>query len=356
MEEKLLGKGHEIYENGLRLGYTTGSCATAAALSAAKMLMNDESDILKLETPSGITLILEVLNKKIEGEYAYSEIRKSSGDDPDVTDGILIGAKVRKRNDDNIVITGGEGVGTIKRKGLFGKVGEHAINPTPRKMIQDALKPFGGFDVEIYVPNGREIAKKTYNENMGIEGGISIIGTTGIVHPMSEKALLDTIKLELNMNKEEHGTDEIVLVPGSYGKDMLKKMNVEKPAVEMSNYVGDALKMALEDGFKKIILVGHIGKFSKLSIGIFNTHSNVSDTRMEAFVYYLFKMNAKREDILKICSQNTAEIAMNMAIDMGYSEVIKLMEKGAEERVRRYLKKSDLDVKVIIYSMERGVI
>ena len=187
MEEKLLGKGHEIYENGLRLGYTTGSCATAAALSAAKMLMNDESDILKLETPSGITLILEVLNKKIEGEFAYSEIRKSSGDDPDVTDGILIGAKVRKRNDDKIVITGGEGVGIIRRKGLFGKVGEHAINPTPRKMIEDALKPFGGFDVEIYVPNGREIAKKTYNENMGIEGGISIIGTTGIVHPMSEK-------------------------------------------------------------------------------------------------------------------------------------------------------------------------
>lgn len=356
MDEKLLGKGHEIYENGLRLGYTTGSCATAAALSAAKMLVDEGSDILKLETPSGITLILEVLNKKVDGEYAFSEIRKSSGDDPDVTDGILIGAKVRKRNDENIVISGGEGVGIIKRKGLFGKVGEPAINPMPRKMIEDALKPLGGFDVEIYVPNGREIAKKTYNENMGIEGGISIIGTTGIVHPMSEKALLDTIKLELNMNKEEYGTDEIVLVPGSYGKDMLKKMNIEKPAVEMSNYVGETLKMALEDGFKKIVLVGHIGKFSKLSIGIFNTHSSVSDTRMEAFVYYLFKMNAKREDILKICSQNTAEIAMNMAIDMGYGEVIKLMEEGAEERIRKYLKKSDLDVKVIIYSMERGVI
>ena len=113
MDEKLLGKGHEIYENGLRLGYTTGSCATAAALSAAKMLVDEGSDILKLETPSGITLILEVLNKKVDGKYAFSEIRKSSGDDPDVTDGILIGAKVRKRNDDKIVISGGEGVGII---------------------------------------------------------------------------------------------------------------------------------------------------------------------------------------------------------------------------------------------------
>lgn len=356
MTEKILGSGHEIYENGLKLGFTTGSCATCAALAAAKLLCGEKSEYVKLLTPAGITLILPVLNLREDGEFSYAEIQKSSGDDPDVTDGIIIGARVRKREDNYIKIDGGVGVGTITRKGLFGEVGEKAINPTPRKMIEEALQPMGGFDVTIYVPDGVQIGKKTYNENMGIVGGISIIGTSGIVHPMSEKALLDTIKLEINMVKEEYGVSNILLVPGSYGKSMLKKTNMTIPSVEMSNYIGEALKMVVKAGFRKITLLGHIGKFSKLSIGIFNTHSNVSDTRMEAFLYYLYKMNVKREDIDLISDSNTAEIAMNLAIDMGYGEVIKNMEKGAEERIKKYLKDQDLGVKVYIYSMEKGVI
>lgn len=356
MDELILGSGHEIYENGLKLGYTTGSCATAASLAAAKLLCGEREDYIKLLTPSGITLLLQVYNLRLEGDKAFAEIKKSSGDDPDVTNGIMIGAEVSKRDDDLVVIDGGVGVGTITRKGLFGEVGQKAINPTPRKMIKEVLEPMGGFDVTIYVPDGEEIGKKTYNENMGIVGGISIIGTSGIVHPMSEKALLDTIKLEINMVKEEYGLSKIMFVPGSYGKKMKDKFGIDIPSVEMSNYIGDALKMAYDAGFRNISLLGHIGKFSKLSIGIFNTHSNVSDTRMEAFLYYLYKMNVKREDIDLISSSNTGEIAMNLAIDMGYGEVIKLMEKGAEERIKRYLKDSDLDVKVYIYSMEKGVI
>lgn len=356
LNEELLGNGNEIFENGMRLGITTGSCAAAASYAAAKALLGEKNEVLRVKTEVGITLEFEILNLNVNGDVASAEVKKFAGDDPDVTDGVIIGARVKKRTDDKIVIDGGEGVGTITRKGLFGEVGEKAINPYPRKMITDLLKDLGGFDVTIYVLDGEEIAKKTYNENMGIVGGISIIGTTGIIHPMSEKALLDTIKLEINMVKDEYGKENILLVPGNYGKSVKEKLKLDIPAVEMSNYIGDSLKMCYNSGFRKITLLGHVGKFSKLALGIFNTHSNVCDTRMEAFLVYLFKMNVKREDILEIIDSNTAEIAMNKAIDMGYLDVIKNMEQGAEEKIKKYLKDDNLDIKVIIYSMERGAI
>lgn len=348
-----------VVKNGknLRCGYTTGSCATGAAKAAVKMLESGkEIDYIEIETPAGVDLKLAISDIVIEKESVSCSIIKDAGDDPDATDGIKIYAKVEKRDDKKIVIDGGMGIGRITSKSFFGEVGQAAINEVPRKTIKKEIEKISqnGYDVTIYCPSGETIAKKTFNKNIGIEGGISIIGTKGIVYPMSEEALLKTIYMEVDNIGKNIGMDEILLVPGNHGEKLADSMNINIPRVKISNYVGDSLLYIYEKGFKSIKLLGHIGKFSKLAIGIFNTHSNVSDTRMESFVYYLSKLNAPKEFIEKIEETLTAEEAMNICIDEGYGRVIKDMEIGAEKRVKRYLKDESLDIEVIIYSMERG--
>lgn len=208
----------------LRCGYTTGSCSAAAAKAAVSMFINKKLiNRVKIDTPANIVLELEVMKPVIKEDYAECCIVKDSGDDPDVTDGIEIYARISKRKDNLITIDGGEGIGRIKRKGLFGEIGEAAINPVPRRMIEEEVRKVTeeGFDIVIYAPMGKLISEKTFNKNIGIEGGISIIGTTGIVEPMSEKALLDTIYLEIDTVYNE-GLREIILYPGNYGEKCLK--------------------------------------------------------------------------------------------------------------------------------------
>lgn len=342
----------------LRCGYTTGSCAVGATKAALIMLKNQEKiDYVKIMTPAGIELNLEVVDPVVENDYASCAIRKDSGDDPDVTDGILIYSKVSKRDDGKVILDGGEGVGRITRKGLFGEIGEAAINPVPKKLLLEVLEEFNetGINCEIVVPEGVEISKKTFNQYIGIEGGISIIGTKGIVYPMSEEALIKTIYMEVDMIVEKEGLDTIILTPGNYGQKIVDQLDIKGPSVQVSNFIGDALKYVYEKGFKKIILIGHIGKFAKLSIGIFNTHSSVADTRMEAFIYYLALMKASMETILTIDNCLTAEIALNECIKRGHGDIVQKMEEGAVERVKKYLKDKDLDIEVYIYSMEQGV-
>lgn len=342
----------------LRLGYTTGSCAAGAALAAATMLETGEPvEVIQLMTPAGILLKLEVEDVHMEEAFVSCAIRKDSGDDPDTTDGMLIYAKVEKTGTGTIEIDGGIGIGTIEKKGLFGELGEKAINPVPKKMIREALESVSkdGYRCIIYAPEGELIGKRTYNPNLGIMGGISIIGTSGIVYPMSEDAIIKTIELEIDVVEAEHGLGEIMLVPGNYGEKMKAKFQIELPHVQMSNYIGDALKYAYNKGFRNITLLGHIGKFSKLSLGIFNTHSKHCDTRMEAFVYYLYWADAPRKLVEEIAGCNTAEEAMNRTIEAGYASVIRAMEEGAEKRIKKYLKDEDLKVRVRIYSMEKGI-
>jgi cobalt-precorrin-5B (C1)-methyltransferase len=342
----------------LRCGYTTGSCATGASKAAALMLETGEKvSFVEIDTPAGIRLKLEVKNPSIYKDGASCAIVKDAGDDPDVTDGMEIYALVKKRDDGNINIDGGEGIGRIKRKGLFGQVGEAAINPVPRDMIEKELREVSncGYDVCIYAPLGEEIAKKTYNKNIGIEGGISIIGTKGIVYPMSEDALKKTIYLETDAIYEKNGDKNIVFVLGNYGENVAKSLNIDGGKVKVSNYIGDSLLYAYNKGFKSITLIGHIGKFSKLSIGAFNTHSKICDVRIEAFVYYLALRGAPLDLIKKVNDSITTEEALNLCIEEGYEYIVKDMTKGCEERIKRYLKDEDYPVKVIIYSMERGV-
>lgn len=353
---------HELYvvKDGkrLRCGYTTGSCAAGAAKAAAKMLMTGEQlDCIDIDTPAGIRLSLNICKTFINGEYAGCCVVKDAGDDPDVTDKLEIYARVSRRNDGQVVIQGGEGIGTITRRGFWGEVGQTAINPVPRRMIREALNEISpdGFDVVIYAPNGTEIAKRTFNENIGIKGGISIIGTSGIVEPMSEDALKKTIYLEIDSAYED-GADELVLFPGNYGENVVKGLKLGGRGIKISNFIGDTLSYINEKGFKGITLVGHIGKLSKLSIGAFNTHNKICDVRIEAFVYYLALAGAPREFLEKINNCKTSEEAVKLVMENGYEEVFTAMVKGCGDRIRSYLKQSALEVKVIMYSMDYGVL
>ena len=342
----------------LRCGYTTGSCATAAAKAAVTMLETGNIiNYIDIDTPANIPLKLEVHNPQIGQDYASCSIIKDAGDDPDNTDGIQIYAKVSRREDSQIIIDGGVGIGRITRKGLFGEIGQAAINPVPRQMIEKEVRQVSpkGYDVLIYAPEGEEVGKKTFNENIGIKGGISIIGSKGIVYPMSDEALLKTIYMEVDMIAGEHGLDHIVLVPGNYGEKISEKIGIDKPRVKVSNFIGDSLLYVYNKGFKSVTLIGHIGKFAKLSIGVFNTHSKICDGRIEAFIYHLAMMDAPKSLLDQVNNAITAEEGLNICIEAGYGQVVKAMEKGAESRVRRYLKDEDLKVRVIIYSMERGV-
>ncbi len=342
----------------LRCGYTTGSCAAGAAKAAATMLESQSRvDYIEIDTPAGVRLKLEVHDQDIQENKASCSIIKDAGDDPDATDGIKIFAEVSRTGDGKISIDGGFGIGRITAQSLFGQVGDAAINEVPRKMIKKEVGEVSnlGYNVIIYAPMGEEIGKKTFNRNIGIQGGISIIGTKGIVYPMSEEALLKTIYMEVDGIAKNWGKDNILLVPGNYGENLSESIGMDIPKVKISNFIGDSLLYVYNQGFKSITLLGHIGKFSKLAIGVFNTHSKVCDARMESFIYYLALMGAPMEFIEKIGSCLTAEEALNICCNEGFGDIVSLMERGAEKRIKRYLKDEDIDIKVRIYSMERGL-
>lgn len=342
----------------LRCGYTTGSCAAGAAKAAAYMLTTGKiPERVRIDTPAGIQLELEVWEASLTSTYASCCIIKDAGDDPDVTDGQKIYAKVTKNGNGSIHIDGGPGVGRITRKGFWGDVGEAAINPVPRKMIAEEVAKVSdcGFDVLIYVPEGAEIAKKTFNANLGIQGGISIIGTSGIVEPMSDEALKKTIYLEIDAALEE-GAKEFVFFPGNYGEGIVNHLALTGAKVKISNFIGDALLYAVEKGIRHITLVGHIGKLCKLSIGAFNTHSKQCDARIEAFIYYLALQQAPMELLNHVNECISSEEAVKLIMGGKYEDVFTVMTKGCVERIKRYVKIPELDIKVVMYSMDYGVL
>ena len=342
----------------LRCGYTTGSCATAASkASTVGIITGIIPNFIEIDTPAGIVLNLKVENKELTDDYAVCSITKDSGDDPDSTDGMEIFSKVSLREDDKLVIKGGKGVGTITRDGFWGKSGEAAINPVPRKTIEKEVRDVTdcGIDVEIFVPKGEEIAKKTYNSNIGIIDGISIIGTKGIVEPMSEEAFKKSIYIEIDSIKNRGKTD-IVLYLGNHGEKIYNEMKNDADGVKISNFIGDSISYCYNNGFKSVVLVGHIGKLCKLSLGAFNTHSKICDLRIESFVYYLAMRQAPISVIEKVNQCITSEEALNVIIDSGYKCIIKDMIDGSESRIKRYVKDENFDIKVVMYSMDLGIL
>lgn len=274
----------------LRCGYTTGSCATAASKAAATMLLSGERiDTVRIDTPKGIVLNLEPLEVDIHEDYVSCAIRKDSGDDPDDTNGILIYAKVERISEPGIIIEGGIGVGRVTKPGLSCAVGGPAINPTPRKMITteatNVMQEYGyqeGLKITISIPEGVEIAKKTFNPRLGIIGGLSVLGTSGIVEPMSENALIETMRVEMRARKAD-GTKHLLVFFGNYGEDFTRdvlKMDITG-AVTCSNFVGELLDYAVFLGFESLFIIGHSGKLVKLCQGVMNTHSKYADCRTE---------------------------------------------------------------------------
>lgn len=360
MLEKYVSKGSKK----LRCGFTTGTCAAAASAGAARMLLSGKViENITVMTPSGNSVTVGLTDIKKENDYVSCAVQKDSGDDPDVTDKILVYSTVSYEKS-GITVDGGEGVGRVTKKGLKQQIGEAAINPVPRKMIEEQLKTAasdysydGGLKAVISVPMGIQIAKKTFNPRLGIEGGISILGTTGIVEPMSEQALIDTISVELDVRKAQN-EEFIIVTPGNYGQDFLRDnlgIAVDK-CVKCSNFIGDTIDMCIEKGFKSMLLVGHIGKLSKLGCTIYNTHSRYADGRMEAFALCAALCGAEREILENILGCITTDAALEILKKEGiFDETIKMLEK----RIDRSLKlrsKGSIEIGMITFSEEYGIL
>lgn len=372
MEDRRTGlEDYYILKDGkkLRYGYTTGSCAAAAAKAAAQMLLTGQTvEEIALQTPKGILLHLLVEDISRGEGWVRCAIRKDGGDDPDVTNGILVYAKINKINtvakDIEIELDGGIGVGRVTRTGLYQQPGEAAINPVPRKMILESVEEIchnhgfsGKLHVEISIPAGVELAKRTFNPRLGIEGGISVLGTSGIVVPMSEDALIASIRLEMKMHVK-NGAQYLVITPGNYGAMFSRdKLDIDLTySMKCSNYLGETLDMAEELGVKGILFISHIGKFVKVSGGIMNTHSRCADSRAELMAAQAFRAKAPMEVIGEILDSQTTEESVQILKDTGYLETTMAI---MAEKIQFYLDHRTgkrIETGAIIFSNVEGVL
>ena len=349
----------------LRFGYTTGTCAAAASKAAVLMLFSCRvPETVHILTPKGIALDLRVLDPKFAHGAASCAIRKYSGDDPDVTNGILVYAEVRAEEEPGIRIDGGTGVGRITKPGLKEPVGEAAINPVPREMIRQAAEEaldecgtLSGLSIVISVPEGAEIARKTFNPRLGIEGGISILGTSGIVEPMSEEAMIESIELEIRQ-KYALGQKRLIITPGNYGADFAKAVCRldESNLVKCSNYIGRTLDMAEEAGFKEVLLIGHIGKLVKLSGGIMNTHSKEGDGRAELMAAWALRAGAGADLARRILDCVTTDEMLRLMDEAG---IMRQAMAVMGERIGFYLRhrvKDRITVGAVVFTEAYGTL
>lgn len=357
MEEYIVKEGKK-----LRLGYTTGSCAAAAAKAAAWMLLTGSiREKISILTPKGIRLELDVKEITRQPDCVQCAIEKDSGDDPDITKGALIFAQVKKSGTPGITIDGGFGVGRVTKPGLDQPVGNAAINSVPRKMIRENLEEIsqlvdysGGLDVLISVPEGEVLAKKTFNPRLGILGGISILGTTGIVEPMSEQALVDTIRVELRQRRES-GCEYVLLTPGNYGSDYIRDHIADpKTAVLTSNFIGDALDICRELGFRGVLLVGHIGKLVKLAGGMFNTHSKYGDCRMEILASYAAAEGLNSDLTAQMLECATCDDALRILAEAGLRDQVLSRLAKRIDFILTCKVREEMEIGAILFSKEYG--
>ncbi|MGD9568416.1 MAG: cobalt-precorrin-5B (C(1))-methyltransferase CbiD [Sedimentibacter sp.] len=356
-----------VLKNGkkLRCGFTTGTCATAAAAAGALMIFTGKTvESVSVRLPRGEILILDIKEPSFNIHGVRCCVQKDSGDDPDSTNGILIYADVSLDDSGEIHIDGGIGVGRVTQKGLDCPVGEPAINSVPRKMITENVRRIcneygynGGVNIVISVPEGEEIAKKTFNPQLGIVGGLSIIGTTGIVEPMSEKALIDSLKVEMQVIKER-GYNTLLAFPGNYAEKFIDStLGIRgENSLKFSNYLGEVLDFALELDYKEILIVGHIGKMVKVAGGMMNTHSHTGDFRMEMFACYAGLYGAGNRVVEEILSCVATEQALDI---LKREKLLKKVMQKISERAFFYINKrveNRIKTKLIIYSNNCGIL
>ena len=349
----------------LRCGYTTGSCAALAAQGAARLLLTGlVPELLAITSPGGLRVEVVPARCEMDGETACCTVIKDAGDDPDVTDGIEISARVRKTGN-GIEIDGGAGVGRVTRAGLDQPVGSAAINRVPRDMIRSAAEAVceacgydGGLRIVIEAEGGEEIAKRTFNPQLGITGGISILGTSGIVEPMSEQALVDAVALEIRQARAS-GSERLILTPGSYGMGYVNQKHPELqgiPRAKCSNFIGDAMDIAVLEGFHQLLLVGHIGKLVKLAGGIMNTHSRTADCRRELFCAHAALCGADRETCRALMEEVSADGCLGVLERAGLrEEVTGSLLAAIQEHLERRAGGA-METGALLFSQEYGLL
>ena len=353
----------------LRKGFTTGSCAAAASKAAAYMLLTGTKiDSIQILTPAGITYTAVICDCIRQENQVSCAVIKDGGDDPDITSGAHIVARVwlgqESENGLSIHIDGGEGVGRVTKPGLDQPVGAAAINHVPRQMIKTEVESVcelldykGDIYIEISVPEGKRLAESTFNPRLGIVDGISIIGTSGIVEPMSSKALIDTIRVELNQ-KKALGQKIVAISPGNYGIDFMKAtFNYDLDlSVKCSNFIGDTIDLVIEAGFEGMLLTGHIGKLIKVSGGVMNTHSMYGDRRMELLSEAAVKVGCDSEHASNILEAATTEEGVRILSEIN---LVEPTMSYVMDRICYYLRQraqDKLKIEVMMYSTDYGML
>lgn len=339
----------------LREGYTTGSCAAAAAKAAVCAIKGEMITTTVILSPQGQAISVPIDSVQVTPEGGYACVIKDGGDDPDITHGTKIIVHVKLTNQIDICLQAGSGVGIVTKPGLSVPVGQPAINPGPRLMIERALREIlprdQGAVVTISVPNGKELAKKTLNPTLGIEGGISIIGTTGIVKPMSEEAFKNSLTPQISVVRAL-GYEDIVFVPGRIGQDVaIEKLKLPAElVVQTSNFIGHMLEQAVRLGMKRVLLIGHLGKLAKVAAGVFHTHNRVADARMETLGAYAAACGASQAAVQAILACTTTEAAMTIIAQYKLQSVYQVIASRASIRAQRYVF-GDLTVGTVVVTL-----
>ena len=342
----------------LRSGITTGTCAAAAAKSAALALEGEAPVAVTVSLPRGGEIVVPLeYAKRLTAAEATAAVRKDSGDDPDITNGISVIATAVLIEGTKIRIEGGEGVGTVTKPGLSIAVGEAAINPVPRKMIEESVREVigasRGMRIKISIPGGEALARRTLNPSLGIENGLSIIGTTGIVEPMSEEAFKDSLTPQIDVAMAL-GFRDIVFVPGKIGENIaVGRYGLPKEAVlQTSNFIGHMLEAAEKRGVRSVLLFGHPGKLVKVAGGIFHTHNRMADARMEIIAAHAARLKASGDVIEALFDCTTTEAASDVLRSAGLIDsVYEAIAARASQRAERYVF-GGLSVGTVIVSMQ----
>lgn len=349
----------EVESKRWRKGFTTGACAAAAVKAALLAWQGEEQDQVTVKSPQGADIPVPIAGAWQLAGGGKACVIKDAGDDPDITNGTEVWAAVEVTGTE-IEIRGGQGIGVVTQPGLSVPPGQPAINPGPREMIRNAAReclPDGqGAVVTISIPAGTKLAKRTLNPLLGIEGGISVLGTTGIVEPMSEEAFKTSLVPQISV-AQALGYGQVVFVPGKMGWNAaVQGLGLpEKAVVQTSNFIGYMLEQAAEKKIRSILLFGHVGKLVKVAAGIFYTHSRVADARMETIAAYAAWLGASQETVGQLLQLKTAEAAIELIAAAGLNTIYPVLAAKASERAEQHVY-GDLRVGTVLTTLKGEVL